>query len=335
MFFESNEASAKANLLATLPGWIQELLEPFTIDDEIEEIALDLERPVKLTLSGDRYEVLFGREGSNARRTVSEGDLGSIVAGIGGSFRDDHRRGIPGTLHRVSAIVHGGKVVGLSMRFARAITGVADELAPFLLQGSNMLILGPPGRGKTTLLRDLIRIASLKWAHQVLVVDSSAEIAGEHYIPHPAIGHARRLEVSSKALQARVIHEAVRNHSPKLVAVDEIGYAEDVEQLCDGTRRGVYMLASAHGACFSDLAENRTVSPLVGDPDWKERRRRSRCVVGVLVVVVDKGKYQVFDNLDYHMDEFLAGRSPQPILLGNWSVQSRLRPQDSLELPLR
>jgi len=314
---ENNDASEKARLLQTLPGWIQEQVRPYFMGGhQLEEIALDLGGPIKLYLGDMCFEVVFGSdEHGGSRRTVGSADLEAIVQGLGGSFRDDNRRGLPGTLHRISAIRHGGHISGLTIRFARAVGGVAEPLTTYIQAGANILVMGPPGVGKTTLLRDVTRIAALKWRHQVIVVDSSGEIAGESEIPHPAIGYARRMEVASKANQPRVIQEAIRNHSPKMVILDEIYTDADVEHLADGTKRGVKMVATAHGERFSDLAENRTVWPLVGQPNFELKTLRSRCIIDVLVVVVGKGVYKVYDDLNFAMRQYLSGIEPAAIEL--------------------
>jgi stage III sporulation protein SpoIIIAA len=201
-------------LVAALPPRIQQLLDSSTGDDLLE-IILDLGR-----LPEARY---VARTVDLGEQVVSEEDLAYVTARIG-TFGDDNRAGIGGTLHRISAIRNRrGQVVGLTCRVGRAVRGTVALIRDVVEQGRSILILGRPGVGKTTLLREAARVLADELDKRVVVVDTSNEIAGDGDIPHPGIGRARRMQVARTTAQHQVMIEAVENHMPEVVVIDEIG----------------------------------------------------------------------------------------------------------------
>ncbi len=216
---------------------------------------VDLNRPVQLRFPGD-YVLL--------PHNATQADLEFILQRVG-FFRSDNRAGIEGTLHRISAIRNRYQdLVGVTMRVGRHLPGVADPLQPTLARGESLLILGPPGSGKTTLLRDLTRIASTDLRRRVVLVDTSNEIGGDGNVPHPAIGTARRIQVPDRADQHRLLLEAVQNHTPDVVVIDEIGMKEEAESVASIAERGVQLIATAHGHTLLNLIKNAALNLLIG-----------------------------------------------------------------------
>jgi len=299
-----DEISEIQILLNYLPGTIRQHIDRQIFDDLVE-IVVDLNRPVQLRFPGD-YVLL--------PHHATQGDLEFIVQRVG-LFRSDNRAGIEGTLHRISAIRNRYQdLVGVTMRVGRHLAGVADSLQPTLARGESLLILGPPGSGKTTLLRDLTRIASTDLRRRVVVVDTSNEIGGDGNVPHPAIGTARRIQVPDRADQYRLLLEAVQNHTPEVVIIDEIGTkaeAESADQhrllleavqnhtpevvIIDeiGTKaeaesaasiaeRGVQLIATAHGHRLLNLVKNAELNLLVGGVHTVTHSEATMAVAGIV-----------------------------------------------------
>lgn len=243
-------------LLEYLPGHIRGMAVEHDLDGLVE-IVLDLGRPPQLRWHR-RYALL-------PCATTSR-DL-EYVVGKTGQFRSDNRAGIPGTLHRISAIRNRyGDITGVTMRVGRHLPGAASPLRDALLSGKHLLLLGPPGAGKTTLLRDAARILADEAGLRVVVVDTSNEIGGDGDVPHPAIGSARRMQVPDPAVQYQVLLEAVKNHTPEVVVIDEIGTAQEAEVARTIAARGVQLVATAHGFTLRDLVHNPALNLLVGSP---------------------------------------------------------------------
>ena len=234
-------------LLACLPAEIVAAVRELAEHEELAagrdgllEIVLDLgRRPEARLTSGDR--VLLDRE-------VTDEDL-SLVTGRIGDFGGDNRAGIERTLHRISAIRNrSGRVVGLTCRVGRAVFGTIEILRDHIESGRSILIMGRPGVGKTTMLREAARVLASEFSKRVVVVDTSNEIAGDGDIPHPAIGKARRMQVSAPERQHLVMIEAVENHMPEVIVIDEIGTEAEALAARTIAQRGVQLVATAHGA---------------------------------------------------------------------------------------
>src|SRR6266513_517241 len=220
------------------------------------EIVMDLGRLPEARCTG-REETLSDHE-------VSAEDLAYVISHIG-QFGGDNRAGIERTLHRISALRNrAGKVVGLTLRVGRAVYGTMEIIRDVVESGKSILLLGRPGVGKTTLLREVARVLADELRKRVVIVDTSNEIAGDGDIPHPGIGRARRMQVATPSLQHAVMIEAVENHMPEVVVIDEIGTEQEAGAARTIAERGVQLIATAHGNTLENLMLNPTLSDLVG-----------------------------------------------------------------------
>jgi len=285
------------SLLSKLPLWIREITHKYI--DDLEEIAMDIQRPLVLTLkSGFKVQ----------ERLISSDDIDYVKSRLE-RFRSDNRTGIDGTLHRISAIRNKREqVIGLTLRIGRYIEGVADNFRGHLLRDfKSVMLIGPPAVGKTTFLRGTVSILAKHHGAQVVIVDSSNEIAGDGDIPHWSIGFARRLQVPSPAQQPAVLMEALANHSPKVIVVDELGYKEDVSNAVTIVQRGVKMISTVHGKTLGGVVLNPDLQPLLGgiSPDGKSRL--SPAVFGSALEIRGRGEYYLHENLEASVDDVLSG----------------------------
>ena len=218
-------------------------------------------------------------------REVTRDDIQSVIGGLG-RFGDDNRAGIERTLHRFSVIRdREGTPVGLTCRVGRAVFGSVRLIQDLIQSGRSVLILGRPGVGKTTILREVARVLADDASRRVVIVDTSNEIGGDGAVAHPAIGRARRMQVANTELQHRIMIEAVENHMPEVVVIDEIG--TELEAIASRTiaERGVQLVATAHGNTLGNVISNPTLSDLVGGTqavtlgDIEARRRRTQKTV--------------------------------------------------------
>jgi stage III sporulation protein SpoIIIAA len=243
-----------------------------------------------------------------------------------GLFGDDNRAGIGRTLHRISAIRNRrGEIVGLTCRVGRAVRGTVALIQDVVEAGRSLLILGRPGVGKTTLLREAARVAADELGKRVVVVDTSNEIAGDGDVPHPGIGRARRMQVARVSEQHRVMIEAVENHMPEVIVIDEIGTELEAQAARTIAERGVQLIGTAHGRTLENLLVNPTLSDLVGgaqavtlgDEEAKRRgtqktvlERKSPPTFDVLVEQEERHLVGIHHNVAAAVDAALRGETP-------------------------
>jgi stage III sporulation protein SpoIIIAA len=243
-------------LLNALPPHICVPLKQREDNFELLEIVMDLGRKPEA-----RYP---GREATLSETEITPEDIDYVVARIE-DFGDDNRAGIERTLHRISCIRNRrGKIVGLTCRVGRAVYGTIKVIEDLIKTGKSTLMLGRPGVGKTTMLREVARVLADDMGKRVVIVDTSNEIAGDGDIPHPAIGQARRMQVRTPALQHAVMIEAVENHMPEVIVIDEIGTELEAAAARTIAERGVQLVATAHGNELENLIMNPTLADLIG-----------------------------------------------------------------------
>lgn len=300
-------------LVATLPAAWQASLHQLALD-HLLEVVMDLGR-----LPEARFP---GRVVRLSDRPVSQEELNQVTALVG-EFGEDNRAGIERTLHRISAIRNRkGQIVGLTLRVGRAVFGSIELLRDLIEGGQSMLILGRPGVGKTTKLRELARVLADDLHKRVIVIDTSNEIAGDGDIPHAGIGDARRMQVPRPEQQHAVMIEAVENHMPEAIVIDEIGTEAEALAARTIAERGVQLIGTAHGNALENLIKNPTLSDLVGGVqvvtlgDEEARRRRTTKTVSerrapptfeIVVEMIDRNELTVHRDTATAVDAILRG----------------------------
>ncbi|MDQ2907940.1 MAG: AAA family ATPase [Candidatus Eremiobacteraeota bacterium] len=307
-----------SQLLDIFPLPIRQALVRLPNLDTLVEVVLDVGRQPEARFPDDFVYL--------ADTNVTFEDLAHVSSRLS-AFGADNRAGIEQTLHRVSAIRNrAGKIVGLTCRVGRAVVGTVDIILDVVRSGRSFCLLGAPGVGKTTILRECARVLSDD-RKRVVIVDTSNEIGGDGDIPHPGIGHARRMQVADPALQHNVMVEAVENHMPEVIVIDEIGTAAEAEAARTIAERGVQLIGTAHGRTLENLLMNPTLSDLVGGistvtlSDEEARRRGTRKTVlerkapptfEVLIEINDRNRLSIYQNVADTVDALLRGYQPQP-----------------------
>jgi len=312
-------------LIEILPDKVKRHINYENMNDVIE-IVLDIGRLPEARHSEGTIDCL-GVE------PITDEDIAYITQRVQ-DFTSDNRTGIPGTLHRVSAIRNRqGKVIGLTCRIGRVVTGTIACIKDFVLTGKSILFLGRPGVGKTTKLREISRLVADEIGKRVVVVDTSNEIAGDGDYPHPAIGKARRMQVRQPEFQKDIMIEAVENHTPEVIVVDEIGTEAEAQAARTIAERGVMLIATAHGNSLESLIKNPTLSDLVGSiqsvtlGDDEAKRRSSQKTVlerekqptfDIIIEIIDRNTLAVYKDAAEAVDYILRG----------WPIRPELRKVD-------
>ena len=315
-------------LLDSLPLSIAEPFRLLAESHDLLEVILDLGRSPEARFPG--HEIVLREQ------EVTAEDIQYVVSRIG-TFGDDNRAGIARTLHRISAIRNRqGRIVGLTCRVGRAVYGTIDIIQDLIGLGQSILLLGRPGIGKTTMLREVARVLADDLKKRVIIVDTSNEIAGDGDIPHPAIGHARRMQVATPAKQHAVMIEAVENHMPEVIVIDEIGTELEAAAARTIAERGVQLIATAHGSTLDNLMMNPTLADLVGGiqtvtlGDEEARRRGTQKSIlerkapptfEIVVEIQDRDKVAVHPHVSVVVDAILRGRPVSPET--RWLDESR------------
>ena len=332
-------------LLEALPPRVRACLDREASIDDLIEIVMDLGRPAEARFSGrvvelrpasdtnrdaadDREDGLFALSpGEAIANEITDDDIEYVVSHIG-TFGFDNRAGIERTLHRISAIRNrADRVVGLTCRIGRAVYGTVDIIRDIVEEGKSILMLGRPGVGKTTKLREVARILSDEFRKRVVIVDTSNEIAGDGDIPHPAIGRSRRMQVKRPEEQHAVMIEAVENHMPQVIVIDEIGTEQEAFAARTIAERGVQLVGTAHGNTLENLLLNPTLSDLVGgiqsvtlgDEEARKRgtqktvlERKAPPTFDVIIEILEVDKLAIHHDVAKVVDKLLRGQQPRP-----------------------
>ncbi len=306
-------------LFSVLPESVVTSIKRIGRFNELIEVVMDLGRAPE-----SRYAAVQNAEQILRNEEVTQEDIEYVLQRIS-TFDDDNRAGIARTLHRISAIKNRhDTVVGLTCRVGRAVYGTIGIIEDIITSGKSILLLGRPGIGKTTMLREAARV--LAETMRVVIVDTSNEIGGDGDIPHPAIGRARRMQVAAPSRQHEVMIEAVENHNPQVIVIDEIGRLQEAEAARTIAERGVQLIGTAHGQTLENLMANPTLSDLVGGiesvtlSDEEARRRGTQKTVlerrapptfDVLIEIQERQRLLIHNDVSDAVDRILRGKQTQ------------------------
>jgi stage III sporulation protein SpoIIIAA len=308
---DSNDDLEK--LIENLPFFLQEQLNRHASRDQLIEIILDLgRRPEARFIKGPEYL---------SQKIISWQDIDYTTKRIS-KFSNENRAGIERTLHRISCIRNRQFLInGLTCRVGRAVFGTISVIRDLLESEKSILILGKPGVGKTTIIREIARVLADEMEKRVIIIDTSNEIAGDSDIPHSGIGRARRMQVAKTELQHQVMIEAVENHMPQVIIIDEIG--TDLEVLASRTiaEKGVQLVGTTHGNCLENLIKNPSLADLIGGIQYvtlsdEEARRR-----GTQKSIIERKAYPAFEVV-------IEINNPN-----SWTIHENVK--DSVDLLLR
>ena len=316
-------------LLSVLPNrLVQGISAAGIAEEDVVEIVLDFGRkPFARARSADSPR--RGVDVPLSADAVSREELDWIVDHCS-EFAEDNRSGIDGTLHRISAIKNrAGKIVGITCRVGEAVEGSAELVRDIVLDGHSVLLLGRPGVGKTTAIREISRILADEAFRRVVIVDTSNEIGGDGDVSHAGIGRSRRMQVASTSQQHRVMIEAVENHTPNVIIIDEIGTVEESLAARTISQRGVQLIATAHGNVLENVIKNPSLNDVVGSissvtlGDEESRRRGVQKSVlersapptfDVVVEMIDRDHWNIHPNVAESVDNILRGKEPPSIM---------------------
>ncbi|BAF18766.1 protein SEEDLING PLASTID DEVELOPMENT 1 [Oryza sativa Japonica Group] len=304
-------------LLELLPGELRRRVEGHPELPALVEVVMDLGRPPLARFPSGDFLL--------SQSPISFDDLRHATSQVG-DFGADNRAGISRTLHRISAIRNRkGAIIGLTCRVGRAVPGSANLLQDLVKDGGSLLLIGPPGVGKTTVIREIARMLADDYRKRVMIVDTSNEIGGDGDIPHPGIGNARRLQVPNQDMQHKVLIEAVENHMPQAIVIDEIGTKLEAMAASTIAQRGIQLVATAHGITIENLIMNPSLDMLVGgvqsvtlgDEEANRRgvqktvlERKGPSTFTCAAEIVSKIELRVHRSLEDTVDALLAGKMP-------------------------
>ena len=303
-------------LFERLPFFLYDHLRRHIYSDQLIEIVLDLgRRPEARFYSGPEYL---------SQKVISWQDLDYITKRIS-KFSTENRAGIERTLHRISGIRNRQFLItGLTCRVGRSIFGAISVIRDLLESDQSILILGKPGVGKTTIIREIGRVLADEMEKRVVIIDTSNEIAGESDIPHSGIGRARRMQVAKTELQHQVMIEAVENHMPQVIIIDEIGTELEVLAARTIAEKGVQLVGTTHGNCLQNLIKNPPLADLIGGiqyvtlSDEEAKRRKTQKTVlerkaypafEILIEINKQNSWTIHEDVKTSIDLILRGES--------------------------